>query len=171
MAEVHGLALLEAFQQLTDPGKWERYEQAGGQWEHLGALWEDLRAKLLSGQVFATGYCDSIKTERIEAGAWWVLAPLDLPDLKESIVRGAGRVVEGVRIHERPEQAAARAQEHCRAWLQSLAKQGEKPMKKVDLHEEAQERFPGLTRKSFDAIWRADAPKSWKQPGAPKRDS
>ncbi|MEQ8710890.1 MAG: hypothetical protein RIC36_18050 [Rhodospirillales bacterium] len=53
----------------------------------------------------------------------------------------------------------------CRDWIESLAAGGESPDSKDALFAVAETRFPGLSRRGFDAAWAQAAPEGWRRPG------
>lgn len=57
----------------------------------------------------------------------------------------------------------------CRHWLRQLVKSGEKPGTRDQLMRQAQEMFPGLSKRAFKQAWAAEASESWKKSGAPRK--
>jgi hypothetical protein len=63
--------------------------------------------------------------------------------------------------------SSARAAAGCRRWLLREAAGGRKRQVKGGYWAEAKILFPGLSERSFDAIWEETVPASWKRAGRP----
>jgi hypothetical protein len=66
--------------------------------------------------------------------------------------------------------SSGKAAADCTAWLQNLVKEApeRRPKSKGALYHDALEKFPGLSRKSFDQAWHQCAPLGWQAGGRPK---
>jgi hypothetical protein len=62
----------------------------------------------------------------------------------------------------------ASARTRARKWLRDQTR-GSKRQSKEGYWVEASAKFPGLSKRAFDAIWAKEVPPPWRQPGAPKR--
>ena len=170
-----GLSLVEALKRFST--QWEHYEKAiesgdSSQWQFLGAAWDELRQKLVSGELVATGFQGSAKPTVIDRDAWRVLVTRSHSDLGESTVRSETMVVEGVRVLLPSRAGSKKAEIECRKWIRELASQGYRPENKEALCGKTLQEFPGLTEFAFmKRVWPQEAPDEWKLPGAPKKSA
>lgn len=62
-------------------------------------------------------------------------------------------------------QLTAKAKSDCRRWLKERVKEG-KTWGKSEYRRQAMQQFPNISGRSFDNVWSAEVPESWKKSGA-----
>ncbi len=187
-----GFPLREALKRYSEPEVWAQLEELREQGEalevlrahhhgsmsgiseetfpYLGVekrLVDSFLRELRDGLLIATGYDDRLpirqKPAKIPAQLWRSLTP----DFRDSTASGSGFTFAGILVQESPKRRAVKAEEHCRTWLESIAKNATERPQKSCLREEALSRFPGLKDRAFDRAWSSAVPNSWKAKGRP----
>ena len=170
-----GVSLWDAIRALCGEERWKTVlERKQGSRSIIEGAWGEIKQKLLSGELQATGCIDgSLKPEPIAAEVWelaWyphTIWPVPQePSIVENRFSKSRSAITGLRLFGPLPSAGDVAERNCTDWLRQLVRSGpQKPGTRSELLDEAQRRFPGLSERGFDRAWKAEAPEEWKKHG------